>query len=32
VPPLWIEPGEELVFALDPVDTVTVRFAAANRS
>ena len=32
VPPLWIEPGEELVFALDPVDSLTVRFAAAPRS
>ena len=26
VPPLWITPGEEMVFALDPVDTVSVRF------
>jgi len=27
VPPLWVEPGEELVFALDPVETISVRFA-----
>ena len=27
VPPLWVEPGEELVYALDPIDTVSVRFA-----
>jgi 2-keto-4-pentenoate hydratase len=27
VPPLWITPGEEVVFALDPVDTVSVRFS-----
>ncbi|MGQ0752207.1 MAG: fumarylacetoacetate hydrolase family protein [Betaproteobacteria bacterium] len=28
VPPLWVEPGEEIVYALEPVDTVSVRFAA----
>jgi 2-keto-4-pentenoate hydratase len=28
VPPLWVEPGEDIVYALDPVDTVSVRFAA----
>lgn len=28
VPPLWVEPGEEIVYALDPIDTVSVRFAA----
>jgi 2-keto-4-pentenoate hydratase len=27
VPPLWIEPGEEIVYTLEPVDTVSVRFA-----
>ena len=27
VPPLWVEPGEELAFALDPIDTVSIRFA-----
>lgn len=28
VPPLWIEPGEKIVYSLDPVDTISVRFAA----
>lgn len=28
VPPLWVEPGEEIVYSLEPVDTVSVRFAA----
>lgn len=27
VPPLWVTPDEELVFVLDPVDTVSVRFS-----
>lgn len=27
VPPLWVEPGEELVFALDPIETISIRFA-----
>jgi 2-keto-4-pentenoate hydratase len=27
VPPLWVEAGEEVVFALDPVDTISIRFA-----
>jgi 2-keto-4-pentenoate hydratase len=27
VPPLWIEPGEEIVYSLDPVDMLSVRFA-----
>lgn len=26
-PPLWVKPGEELTFALDPVGSVSVRFA-----
>lgn len=26
VAPLWVEPGEELLYALDPVDTVSVQF------
>lgn len=30
VPPLWVEPGESLVFALDPVDTIAIRFAPAT--
>lgn len=32
VPPLWIEAGEEIVFALDPVDTVSLRFAPTRAS
>ena len=28
VPPLWVEPGEEVVFKLDPIGTVSIRFAA----
>jgi 2-keto-4-pentenoate hydratase len=27
IPPIWIEPGEEIVFNLAPVDTISVRFA-----
>jgi 2-keto-4-pentenoate hydratase len=30
VPPLWVEPGEEVVFNLDPIDTVSVRFAVKS--
>jgi 2-keto-4-pentenoate hydratase len=30
IPPLWVAPGEEIVFNLDPVDTVSVRFAPAS--
>lgn len=26
-PPLWVAPGEELTFALDPVGSISVRFA-----
>jgi 2-keto-4-pentenoate hydratase len=26
-PPIWIEPGEEIVFHLAPVDTISIRFA-----
>jgi len=26
VPPLWVEPGEELVFALDPIGSVAIGF------
>jgi 2-keto-4-pentenoate hydratase len=29
IPPIWIEPGEEIVFDLAPVDTISVRFAPA---
>lgn len=28
VPPLWVEAGEEIVFKLDPVGSVSIRFAA----
>lgn len=28
IPPIWIEPGEEIVFNLALVDTVAIRFAA----
>lgn len=30
VPPLWVEAGEEIVFKLDPIGSVSVRFAATN--
>jgi len=30
VPPLWVEAGEEIVFRLDPVGSVSIRFAAKN--
>ena len=30
VPPLWVEAGEEIVFKLDPVGSVSIRFAAKN--
>jgi len=33
IPPMWISPGEEIVFHLAPVDTISVRFApASNRT
>ncbi len=31
IPPIWIEPGEEIVFNLAPVDTISIRFASASR-
>lgn len=31
VPPLWVEAGEEIVFRLDPVGSVSIRFAANGR-
>ncbi|HUL91701.1 MAG TPA: fumarylacetoacetate hydrolase family protein [Burkholderiales bacterium] len=31
VPPLWVEAGEEILFELDPVGSVSVRFAADDR-
>lgn len=30
VPPLWVEAGEEIVFKLDPVGSVSIRFAAKD--
>jgi len=30
IPPLWIAPGEEIVFHLAPVDSVSIRFAPAS--
>jgi 2-keto-4-pentenoate hydratase len=30
VPPLWVEAGEAIVFELEPVGSVSVRFAAKN--
>jgi 2-keto-4-pentenoate hydratase len=32
IPPIWIEPGEEIVFHLAPVDTISVRFAKNSSS
>jgi 2-keto-4-pentenoate hydratase len=29
IPPIWIEPGEEIVFHLAPVDTISIRFPPA---
>lgn len=31
VPPLWVEAGEEIVFKLDPIGSVSIRFAANER-
>ena len=30
VPPLWVEAGEEVVFQLDPLGSVSIRFASAS--
>jgi 2-keto-4-pentenoate hydratase len=30
IPPMWIEPGEEIVFNLAPVDTISIRFTPAS--
>jgi 2-keto-4-pentenoate hydratase len=30
VPPLWVEAGDEVEFALDPVDAVSIRFASKD--
>lgn len=32
VPPLWVEAGEEIVFKLDPIGSVSIRFAANERN
>jgi 2-keto-4-pentenoate hydratase len=31
IPPLWIEPSEEIVFHLAPVDTISISFASASK-
>jgi 2-keto-4-pentenoate hydratase len=28
IPPLWVQPGEEITFQLEPIDTISVRFAS----
>ncbi len=30
IPPIWVEPGEEIVFNLAPIDTISTRFAPAS--
>jgi 2-keto-4-pentenoate hydratase len=30
IPPIWVEPGEEIVFNLAPVDTISIRFAPTS--
>src|SRR5712692_10115813 len=30
IPPIWVEPGEEILFNLASVDTISVRFAPAS--
>jgi 2-keto-4-pentenoate hydratase len=32
VPPLWVETGEDIVFELDPVGNVSIRFASNERN
>ena len=32
VPPLWVEAGEEVVFQLDPIGGVSIRFAARSNA
>ncbi len=27
IPPIWVQPGEEITFALEPIDTINIRFA-----
>jgi 2-keto-4-pentenoate hydratase len=30
LPPIWVEAGEEIVFQLQPIDTISIRFAAKS--
>jgi 2-keto-4-pentenoate hydratase len=30
IPPIWIAPGQEIIFNLAPVDTISIRFASAS--
>jgi 2-keto-4-pentenoate hydratase len=30
IPPLWVQPGEEIVFHLAPIDTISIRFAPSS--
>jgi 2-keto-4-pentenoate hydratase len=30
IPPIWVEPGEEIVFNLAPVDSISIRFAPTS--
>jgi 2-keto-4-pentenoate hydratase len=32
MPPVWVEASEEIVFTLDPIDSVSVRFAATSNT
>jgi 2-keto-4-pentenoate hydratase len=31
IPPMWIAPGEEIIFHLAPVDSISIRFAASTK-
>ncbi len=31
IPPIWIAPGAEIVFHLEPVDTISIRFASSSK-
>jgi len=31
IPPIWIAPGEEIVFGLAPIDTISIRFASTSK-
>jgi 2-keto-4-pentenoate hydratase len=30
IPPIWIEPGEDIIFSLTPGDTISIRFASES--